>query len=232
MCHHPSMGRHARGALRSQVVARIAGIAVPAVLIVAAGWFWVAGASGPATLGSTVTGSAVVVSSLPCQNGDQGTAVDVQDPVGQPAGTTRRATLDACGHRPGDVVAVEYSLADPGRVVPAAVTAGANDASGRLLPLGLMLAAVLGVAAVAAVVRDARRPRPAGAPLTVSGGGSGRGRHARPDEDDPVPTAAAPAPAPVAVPRGSELDLLFPPAEGLRESLHDELFTHRSAAGV
>uniref|UniRef100_UPI003B3A7DB2 hypothetical protein n=1 Tax=Nakamurella sp. TaxID=1869182 RepID=UPI003B3A7DB2 len=140
------MGRHARGAVRSQVVARIAGIAVPAVLIVAAGWFWVAGATGPSSLDSTVTGTAVVVSSLPCQNGDEGTVVDVQDPAGQPAGTTRRATLDACGHRPGDVVAVEYSTADPGRVAPAAVTAGADDASGRLLPLGLMLAALLGVA--------------------------------------------------------------------------------------
>lgn len=226
------MGRHARGAVRAQVVARIAGIAVPAVLIVAAGWFWVAGASGAVTLDPTSTGTAVVVSSLPCQNGDEGTVVDVQDPVGQPAGTTRRATLDACGHRPGDVVAVEYSTADPGRVVPAAVTAGSDDATGRLLPLGLMLAALLGVAAVAAVVRDARRPRPAGTAPAGSGGGTGRGRHARPDEDEPAPIAAAPVPEPTAAVRGSDLDLLFPPAERLRDSLHDELFTHRSAAGV
>lgn len=225
------MGRHARGAVRSQIVARVAGIAVPTVLIVAAGWFWVAGAPGTSTLDPTVTGTAVVVSSLPCQNGDEGTLVDLQAPAGQPAGTTRRATLDACGHHPGDVVAVEYSTADPGRVVPAAVTAGADDTTGRLLPLGLMLAALLGVAAVAAVVRDARHPRPAGG--AVSGaGGTGRGRHARPEEDEPAPTAEAPAPEPGPFPRGSYLDLLFPPAESLRDSLHDELFTHRSAAGV
>lgn len=226
------MGRHARGAVRSQVVARIAGIAVPAALIVAAGWLWVGGASGSPAPGATVTGSAVVVSSLPCQNGDEGTVVDVQDPVGQPAGTTRRATLDACGHRPGDVVAVEYSPADPGRVLPAGITAGAEDTTGRLLPLGRMLAALLGVAAVAVVVRDARHPRPDGAPPAGAAGSAGRGRHARPDDEEPVSQAPAPVPAPIADAGSGDLDLLFPPDASLRDTLQDELFTHRSAAGV
>lgn len=232
MCHHPDMGRHARGAVRSRVVARAVGIAAPAVLIVVAGWSWVLGSAGPAAVtDSTVSGSAVVVSSLACRNGDEGTVVDVQNPAGQPPGTTRRATLDACGHHPGEIVAVEYSTADPGRVVLSAVAGDAGDSTGRLLPLGLILAALLGVAAAAAVVRDARRPHPVdrrGGPPAAADG-TGRGRHARPDDDEPV---AAPASPPEAEPVPGELDRLFPARESLRDNLHDELFTHRSAAGV
>lgn len=223
------MGRHARGVVRSRVTARAVLIAVPAALIIAAGAWWAGAATSSAD--GTVSGSAVVVSSLACQNGDEGTVVDVLDPAGQPPGTTRRATLDSCGHQAGEVLIVQYSTADPGRVVPAAVAGGADDPSSRLLPLGLMLAALLGVAALAAVVRDARRTPPADASIGsgTAPTGTGRGRHARTDEDDEPPAAAEPVDE--ALPP-SDLDLLFPVEDKLRDSLHDVLFTHRSAAGV
>lgn len=214
------------------MTARAVGLAVPSALIIAAGVWWAAGSIGASAADSTVTTSAVVVSSLACQNGDEGTVVDLLDPVGQAPATTRRATMDSCGHRPGEVLTVEYSTADPGRVVPAAVADGADDASGRLLPLGLMLAALLGVAAVAAIVRDARRSQQTAGSDERTGSAGGHGRHARRDEGESAPavTPAAPAIEPVA--RPNDLDLLFPAHESLRDSLHDELFTHRSPAGV
>lgn len=226
------MGRHARGAERARVTAGVVGIAVPAVLIIAAGTWWAMGSAGPSSVTDpTVSVSAVVVSSLACQNGDEGTVVDLLDPAGQPPGPTRRATMDSCGHRPGEVLTVEYSSADPGRVVPTAAADGADDPSGRLLPLGLMLAALLGVAAVAAVVRDARRTHPVDPPegSPVASTGTGHGRHARPDDDEPAPPVA---PVIEPAPPAGDLDLLFPAHESLRDNLHDELFTHRSAAGV
>lgn len=226
------MGRHARGAVRSRKIARAAGIAASAALILAAGWSWAVGSVGPAAhTDGTVSGQAVVVSSLACQNGDEGTVVDLLGPADQPAGTTRRATMDSCGHRPGEVLQVDYSAAQPDRVVPTAVVDGADDPSGRLLPFGLMLAGLLGAAAVAAVVRDARRPHRADASAGAIPNGTGHGRHARPDEDEPAPPAAPILPEVVARPHDLD-DLLFPAHESLRESLHDELFTHRSAAGV
>jgi hypothetical protein len=206
------------------VITGVVGIALPAALIIAAGSSWVLGSTGSsASSGAAVSTSAVVVSSLACRNGDEGTVVDLRNP----AGTTRRATMDSCGHRPGEEVTVQYSTADPGRVVLAAVADGEDDPSGRLLPLGLMLAALLGVAAVTAVVRDARRS--AGADEAVVAPGARHGRHARVDEDEPPPPVAPPVEPAV---RASDLDLLFPAQESLRSNLHDEVFTHRSTAGV
>lgn len=217
------MGRHARGVGRSRLTTT-AGIAVPVALIVAAGSWWAVDSSHD---GSTVTGSAVVVSSLACLNGDEGTVVDLLDPVGQPPGTTRRATMDSCGHREGEVLAVDYSTDDPGRVVPAAADSD-GDTGRQLMPLGLVLAAMLGLAALVAVVRDARRHHTRTDP--VADGPAPRGRHARPDEEEPTPMADDPEP--VVVARPSEIDLLFPDHDRLAVSLHDELFTHRSPAGV
>jgi len=194
-------------------------------VIVATGSWWAVDSSQDA---STVTGSAVVVSSLACLNGDEGTVVDLLDPVGQPPGTTRRATMDSCGHHAGEVLAVDYSTDDPGRVVPAAADP-AGDTGRQLMPLGLVLAALLGLAALVAVVRDARRHHTPSDP--VADGLAPRGRHARPDEDEPTP-AMVDDPEPVVVRRPSEIDLLFPDHDRLAVSLHDELFTHRSPAGV
>ncbi|WP_395726966.1 hypothetical protein [Nakamurella sp.] len=206
------------------------GIAASAALVLAAGWSWAVGSTGPAALtDGTVSAQAVVVSSLACQNGDEGTVVDLLGPVDQPPGTTRRATIDSCGHRPGEVLRVEYSAAHPDRVVPTAVVDGVDDPSGRLLPLGLILAGLLGAAAVAVVVRDARRPHRPDVPAGAGPQGTGHGRHARPDEDEP---AVPIVPVLLPVDRPHDLDLLFPAHQDLRESLHDELFTHRSAAGV
>lgn len=223
------MGRHARGALRSRVTVKAVLVAVPVALIVAAGSWWAASAT--ASSAETVTGSAVVISSLACHNGDEGTVVDVLGPVGQPPGTTRRATMDSCGHQPGEVLTVHYPTADPGRVVPAAAADPGSDPSGRMLPLGLMLASLLGVAALAAVVRDARRAPSALTPdgSAAAPNGTGRGRHARAEDDDDHPPAVEPVDE---APHPSELDVLFPAHDNLRDSLHDELFTHRSTAGV
>ena len=228
MCHHPGMGRHARGAVRSRVTLKAVGIALTVLLIVAAGSWWAVRGTGSDDL--QVRGSAVVVSSLACQNGDEGTVVDLINPVGQPAGTTRRATLDACGHSPGEVLAVDYSTGDPSRVLPAAAVADGGS-TGGLLPLGLLLASLLGVAALVAVIRDGRRGRRAAddAPEPDPQTTGRHGRHALPDEDEP-PMTDEPVLAPVR--RPSDLDLLFPSRDSLAVSLHDELFTHRSPAGV
>jgi len=92
------MGRHARGAVRSRKTARAVGIAAPAALILAAGWSWALGSAGPAGLtDATVSASAVVVSSLACQNGDEGTVVDLLGPVDQPPGTTRQPPWTPAG---------------------------------------------------------------------------------------------------------------------------------------
>lgn len=209
--------------MRSRVT-KTAGIGVAAALVVAAGLWWAAASSPPSE--STVTGSAVVVSSLACRNGDEGTVVDLRDPVGQPAGTTRRAILDSCGHQPGEVIAVAYSAADPSRLVVAATDPDAGTGR-RLMPLAIVLAGLLALVAVVAVVRDGRRvTRPAVPAHPVA-----HGRHARPDEDEPAPPPAEPA-WPVLELRPAEIDLLFPDRDRLAVSLHDELFTHRSPAQV
>ncbi len=202
---------------------------MPAVLVVAAGSWWALHGAIPD--GSTVRGSAVVVSSLACQNGDEGTVVDLLDPAGQPPGTSRRATLDSCGHQAGEVIAVDYSQADPSRVVPAATAAADGDSTGRGLMLGIVLAAVLGAVAVVAVIRDGRRRQAfadgAAAHPDVA---ERHGRHARVDDDEPPVVPDDPVAA--LVNPSSDLDLLFPAWDRLAESLHDELFTHRTPAGV
>ena len=223
----PGMGRHAIRDARSRWTTTV-GLAVPVVVIVVAGSWWAVDSSAPSP--STVTGSAVVVSSLACRNGDEGTVVDLLDPVGRPAGTTYRATLDSCGHRAGEVLAVDYSADDPGRVVPAAADPE-GDTGRQLMPLALVLAALLAVSAIVAVIRDGRRSRAAD---PTAGRDSPRGRHARPDDDEPPPSAAEPprdADVDVEI-RPSEIDLLFPDHDRLAVNLHDELFTHRSPAGV
>ncbi len=220
------MGRHARGVVRSRVTFRAVGVAVPVALIVAAGSLW-AVAQSTDTEG-TIAGSAVVVSSLACHNGDEGTVVDVLDPVGQPPRTTHRAIMDSCGHQAGDVLAVDYSGADPGRVVPAAAVDG-DDATGRLLPLGLVLAALLGLAAVIAVVRDARRSRHASTGTDGPAPWTAHGRHALPDDGEPPAAQDSP---PLSARLPVDLDQLFPAHDNLAISLHDELFTHRSPASV
>ena len=217
------MGRHAKGAFRTRLTTTV-GIAVPVAVIVAAG-SWAVDSSTQSA--ATVTGAAVVVSSLACQNGDEGTVVDLLDPVGQPPGTTRRATLDSCGHREGEMLAVDYSTDDLGRVVPAAADPDPETGS-QLMPLGLVLAALLGVAAAVAVIRDGRRLRSSAVPAADSF--ASHGRHARLDEDE-LPSVDE-EPLPGIVVRPMEIDLLFPAHDRLAVSLHDELFTHRSPAGV
>lgn len=213
------------------MTARTVLVAVPAVLVIVAGSWWAMGSAPSAD--ATVSAPAVVVSSLACRNGDEGTVVDLLDPAGEPPGSTRRATIDSCGHQPGEMLTVEYPATDPDRVVPSGMADGADDATGRLLPLGLVVAALLGLAAVAVVVRDARRGHRAGGidgPRPAGSVASGYGRHARRDEDDPPPPQ--PEPPSDRLGRPSELDLLLPDQEQLRDNLHDELFTHRSTAGV
>lgn len=202
------------------------GIAIPLLIMVAAGSWWAVGTS--AGTGPTTTGSAEVVSSPACRNGDEGTVVDIRNSAGQPAGTVRRATMDSCGHRVGEVLAVDYSVDDPTRVLPAAVDP--DDASDGLLPLAVVLAALLGLAATVAAVRDHRRTRHAS---SAAGAAHSRhdahGRHAAPEEIDPSDAEVEPPPLPV---RPSDLDLLFPDHHRLAANLRDELFTHRSPAGV
>ncbi len=212
------MGRHARGLVRSRLTATTVGIVVPVVLLVAAGSWWAVGATSD--VGSTVTRSAVVVSSLACQNGDEGTVVDILSPAGQPADVTRRATIDSCGHRQGEVLAVAYSTDDPTRVVPAALDQ--DDDTARVMPLAVVLVVLLGLVAVVALIRDQRRARAAAADPP-------HGRHSRPEPDEPPVAEVEPLPH-LAPP--SDLDLLFPDHARLAVNLHDELFTHRSPAGV
>ena len=225
------MGRHARGAVRPRVTARIVVVAAAAVLAVVAGSWWAMGSAPSAD--ATVSAPAVVVSSLACRNGDEGTVVDLLDPAGGPPGSTRRATIDSCGHQPGEMLTVEYPVTDPDRVVPSGMADGADDATGRLLPLGLVVVALLGLAAVAVVVRDSRRGHRSGGIADPGPGGSaasGYGRHARRDEEDvPTPLPEPPSDGPG---RPSEPDLLMADQEQLRDNLHHELFTHRSTAGV
>lgn len=200
-------------------------IVAPIALVVAAGAWWSVGRGAESDVATSVSGTAVVVSSLACANGDEGTVVDVAGPGLGGSEPAHRAILDSCGHQVGEQLAVDYTDGDPGRVTLAAVDTSDDDGT-QLLPLGVVLAASLGVAAAVAVVRDGRRRRESDPDAVRAAGG----RHARPDDDEPPAEQVIVPDFPPEPPPG--LDRLLGPRDELATHLHDELFTHRSPAGV
>jgi hypothetical protein len=105
----------------------------------------------------TVTGAAVVVSSLACVAGAGQTLVDVLPPAGSGQGATPvRARLNGCGFQEGQQLSVQYRESAPATVT-LADTGG--TASGALLPLGLTVAGLLAVGAALAVYVDGRSNR-------------------------------------------------------------------------
>ena len=159
MCHHPGMGRHARGAARLRVSVSAVVLGTLIVTVVAVGSLLSSQAQPTPIAAQGVEGTAVVVSSLACPDGGGGTLVDVLSPAGLPVGATVRASLDGCGYQEGEQLVVQYAASDPTRVTLLSEPAGGTATGDRLLPVGLMLAALLVVAAAAAVWVDARRGR-------------------------------------------------------------------------
>jgi len=249
------MGRHARGAARSGITTSTIVLGTLIVAVVAVG-SWMGSRAQPTPIAATeVNGSALVVSSLACNDGTGGTLVDVQTATGGPI----RASIDACGHQEGELLAVRYPVSDPAEAWIANQDPRGDAATdGPLLPIGLGIAALLGLLAVLAVWLDGRRsgrsraPRPPAAheehdentpepydPLVVP----------RTDLQSQAPRPVAPAmepqqragrhslpePVEIVVPadtytedrRLSSVDLVFPFTSSLAASLHDELFTHR-----
>jgi hypothetical protein len=303
------MGRHARGATRLRVSLSTVVLGTLIVTVVAVGSLLSSRAQPTPIAAEGVEGTAVVVSSLACQNGAGGTLVDVLSPAGLPGGTEVRANLDACGYQEGEQLVVQFPASDPTQVSLLGSAAADTVTGGRLLPYGLLLAALLAAGAAAAVWVDARRSRrarafaavhvvdtentpqteapeadasetswsadPFGAlgetmllpPTELHGLGEphgpsaprGRaeshrpsGRHARPETDwgegnSPDPASAASprllvTPQPITAIEPDEIfdrapsvdralstvDLAFPFTASLADSLHDELFTHRT----
>ena len=220
------------------------------VVVIAVGsWFGSRAQPTPIATAQT-TGSAVVVSSLACTEGAGGTLVDVLVPSGLPV----RTSLDTCGHQEGELLAVSYAAGDPAAAWVADQDS-TDDTPTGLLPIGLGMAALLGVCGVFAVWFDGRRQRrravsdvPAAhgaaeyeSMTEVFDVGSGARARTTPSElmrdqpEQPSGRHALPDPvqdsAPVVVRddrRLSSVDLAFPFTSSLAASLHDELFTHRS----
>ena len=150
------MGRHARGATRSRVpVARL--IVCSSVVVIVGGAGLLTYRALPAPSANSVTTTAVVVSSLACTDGPGGTAVDVLNPAGPLAGDTVRGSLDACGYQEGQQLAVQYPDGDPTQLSLAGTDAVDLGTGDRLLPIGLLIAALLAVGAGVAVWLDSRR---------------------------------------------------------------------------
>ena len=233
------MGRHARGAARSRISTSTVLLGLLIVVVIAVGsWFGTRAQPTPIVTEQT-TGSAVVVSSLACTEGAGGTLVDVLVTSGLPV----RTSLDTCGHQEGELLAVSYTAGDPATPSPI----GSK-------PVGLGVAALLGVCGVFAVWVDGRRQRRRAVSDVPAAHGAAEYEPMTevfdvavapvPDNsvqlmhDEPVqPTGrhALPDPvqdsAPVVVRddrRLSSVDLAFPFTSSLAASLHDELFTHRS----
>ncbi len=174
MCHHPGMGRHARGAAHLRVSVSTVVLGTLIVTVVAVGSLFSSHAQPTPIAAQGVESTAVVVSSLACQDGAGATQVDVLSPAGLPAGTTVRASLDGCGYQEGEQIAVQFAASDPTRVTLLGNPVDETATAGRLLPYGLMLAALLAAGAAAAVFLDARRSRRARAVPQVVDLESGR----------------------------------------------------------
>ncbi len=247
------MGRHAKEATRSSVTRLIA---CSSVVLFVGGAGLLTYRTQPAPSANSVTTTAVVVSSLACTDGPGGTAVDVLNSAGPLAGDVVRASLDACGFQEGQQLTVQYPDGDPTQLSLADAVDDEGTA-GRLLPIGLLIAALLAVAAGVAVWLDGRRGsrRPAHSAIRGEGIRGGAAQATTDPEqsaaaelawppaqlDDDGPSLAGlgfgeadwPAEMPQAgdTPRRQDagaLDLVFPFTSSLAESLHDELFTHRS----
>jgi hypothetical protein len=184
----------------------------------------------------------------------------VLNPAGPLAGDSVRASLDACGYQEGQQLSVQYTEGDPTQLSLAGTGAGGDSGTGgRLLPIGLVIAGLLAIAAGLAVWLDSRRGnrRPAhrglrsdnGQPNTepeqsaaASPSMAGQVTWDQAELDDDWPSLAGLGFAeadwhvepPTAVDTGpagrgfADVDLVFPSASSLADSLHDELFTHRS----
>jgi hypothetical protein len=230
------MGRHARGAFRSRVLARSVVLVIGAGAVVAVG---LGLGSGAQSVGATA--SAVVVSSLACHDGAAGTVVDVLAPTPTSGGGPVRADLDACGYREGQQLQVQFVPDDPTQVVLAGNESATDFLTGDGLPFGLGIAAVLAVGAALAIWVDARRangwssaaqsalvrlPR-SGRPTGEDGLVPRSGRHALPELPEIVGIDRVDSPDPSV----STVDLTFPYSSSLAACLHDELFTHRSRVG-
>jgi hypothetical protein len=197
----------------------------------------------------------------------------VLNPAGPLAADAVRASLDACGYQVGQQLGVQYPSGEPTQLSLAGTDAADDRGTGdQLLPIGLLIAALLAVAAGVAVWLDSRRGnrRPAhrgirrnslrddevrAGDTSVGDGPGGAQASARPER---LPAAGPPAltqaqiddlwpdlaglgvgdtDGPVELPateaprtgqNAAAVDLVFPYTSSLADSLHDELFTHRS----
>lgn len=249
-----AMGRHARGAARSSVTRLIV---CSSVVLIVGGAGLLTYRMQPAPSANSVTTMAVVVSSLACTDGPGGTAVDMLNPAGPLAGDAVRATLDACGYQEGQQLAVQYPDGDPTQLSLAGTDAVDLGTGDRLLPIGLLIAALLALGAVLAVWLDSRRGHRRPAHSAARGEGIRGGTQARIEPEQlpvagsvPLPSAQVDDIRPTLADLGDgetdwsaewpksgdtarrqdddSVDLVFPFNSSLADSLHDELFTHRS----
>ena len=243
------MGRHARGAARSEGLGVDSAARMLIVVVIAVGSWLGSRAHRRRSRRAQTTGSAVVVSSLACTEGAGGTLVDVLVPSGLPV----RTSLDTCGHQEGELLAVSYAAGDPAAAWMArpGLDRRHTDRFAADRARGGRTARRVRVFAVWFDGRRQRRRAVSDVPAAHGSGGvrvhdgdvdvgmaplpndtaelrrdqpeQPTGRHALPD---PVQDSA-----PVVVRddrRLSSVDLAFPFTSSLAASLHDELFTHRS----
>ena len=150
------------GRARVRIPALLLGGLVAGAIVL--GSWWALGSPSDPIDQNPVQALAFVASSPSCvDSGDRaaGRRLTVVDVVGG-ASPVRpvRTTVDACGYRDGQQVAVQYLAGDISRArLSGTSTAGDTGSAGRLLPIGLLVAGLLAAAATIALVADGRRSR-------------------------------------------------------------------------
>ena len=158
------MGKHGgvAGRARVRIPALLLGGLVAGAIVL--GSWWALGSPSDPIDQNPVQALAFVASSPSCVDGGDraaGGRLTVVDVVGG-ASPVRpvRTTVDACGYRDGQQVAVQYLAGDISRArLSGTSTAGDTGSAGRLLPIGLLVAGLLAAAATIALVADGRRSR-------------------------------------------------------------------------
>lgn len=151
------MGRHADTTGRRSFRVPFALIAIVLVVLCAVAlgiWWWKLKSASDPIGADPVDAYGVVVSSPSCAVGGVTTVTvsGIDPPV--------TATLNACGYRVGEQLAIQYRAGQPEVARLAGTsTAGAPSMAARLLPIGILAAGLIAVLATISLLAERRRSR-------------------------------------------------------------------------
>lgn len=132
-------------------------IALVVLVLVAVGlgvWWWSLRPAADPIDAAPVDAYAVVVSSPACP-GDGITKIQIE----RPGATAAASQVSGCGYRTGARIAVQYLTDHPEQARVATGTATTGSSVRRWLPMGILLAGVLAVAATIVLLAGQRRSR-------------------------------------------------------------------------